>query len=56
MGFIENQGRNYTCCGYWKAYGDPEAARRRFDRYRRCTAIWKERFRRGVAITQLIAA
>ena len=56
VGFIENQGRNYTCCGYWKAYGDPEAARRRFDRYRRCTAVWKERFRRGAAITQLIAA
>ncbi len=56
VGFIENHGRNYTCCGCWKAYGDPEAARRRFDQYRRCTAVWKERFRRGAAITQLIAA
>ena len=56
VGFIENRGRNYTCCGCWKAYGDPEAARRRFDQYRRCTAVWKERFRRGAAITQLIAA
>ena len=56
VGFIANRGRNYTCCGYWKAYGDPEAARRRFDRYRRCTAICCERFRRGVQITRLIAA
>jgi hypothetical protein len=29
VGFIENRGRNFTCCGYWKAYGDPAAARRR---------------------------
>ena len=56
VGFIANRGRNYTCCGCWKAYGDPEAARRRFDRYRRCTAICCERFRRGVQITRLIAA
>ena len=54
--FSENRGRNYSCCGCWKAYGDPEAARRRFDQYRRCTAACKERFRRGAPITQLIAA
>ena len=54
-GFIENRGRNYTCCGCWKAYGDPEKARIRFDAYRRCTAESRERFRRGAAITELIA-
>mgnify|MGYP000019431873 FL=1 len=56
VGFIENHGRNYTCCGYWKAYGDPEAAQKRFDQYRRCTAACCEQFRKGTAITQLIAA
>lgn len=55
VGFIKNRGRNYTCCGCWKAYGDPERARRRFDAYRRCTAESRERFRRGAAITELIA-
>ena len=30
VGFIENRGRNFTCCGCWKAYGDPNAARRHF--------------------------
>jgi len=53
VGFIRNRGRNYTCCGYWKAYGDPEAAQKRFDQYRRCTAACCEQFRKG---TQLIAA
>ena len=56
VGFIQNRGRNFTCCGYWKAYGDPAAARRRFDQYRRCTAVCSERFRLGAGITDLIAA
>ena len=56
VGFIRNRGRNYTCCGYWKAYGDPETAQKRFDQYRRCTAACCEQFRKGTAITQLIAA
>ena len=54
-GFIRNRGRNYTCCGCWKAYGDPEAARKRFDDYRRCTAACQERLREGAAVTELIA-
>ena len=47
VGFIRNRGRNYTCCGYWKAYGDPEAAQKRFDQYRRCTAACCEQFRKA---------
>ena len=55
-GFIKNNGKNHSFCGYWKAYGDPEAAQKRFDQYRRCTAACCEQFRKGTAITQLIAA
>lgn len=56
VGFIENRGRNFTCCGYWKAYGDPAAARRRFAQYRRCTETCSRRFRQGATILDLIAA
>ena len=56
VGFIENRGRNYTFCGYWKAYGDPAAARRRFAQYRRCTETCSRRFRQGATILELIAA
>jgi len=56
VGFIEHQGRDYTCCGYWKVYGDPETARRVFEIYRQCTERCKERFRQGAQITQLVAA
>ncbi|MBR3569673.1 MAG: DUF3793 family protein [Oscillibacter sp.] len=52
--FIENGGRNYACCGCWKAYGDPADARRRFDAYRRCTESYCRSLRMGVALESLI--
>ena len=55
-GFIENAGQNYTCCGCWKAYGDPEAARRKFASYRRCTEWYRENLRMGIALETLITA
>ena len=56
VGFIRNGGRNYTCSGCWKAYGDPTAAQRRFEEYRQSTVRCKERFLRGVEIPELISA
>ena len=56
VGFIENHGQNYTCCGCWKAYGDPSAAEARFASYRQCTALCRGRYESGVDLTQLIAA
>ena len=56
VGFIENRGWNYTCCGYWKAYGDPAAAQKCFDRYRKCTAVYKDRYARGVPLIELVVA
>lgn len=39
VGFIENQGRNFTCCGCWKAYGDRDAAERLFAQLNKCTIV-----------------
>lgn len=55
-GFIRHRGRDFTCCGFWKVYGDAAAAQRRFDCYRRCTRICMERLRQGTVLTKLIAA
>ncbi len=55
VGFIANRGRNFTCCGCWKSYGDPVVARMRFARYRACTSTYKEMFGRGVSLIQLVA-
>ncbi len=56
QGFIENRGRNYTCCGCWKSYGDPDQARRRFSSYRACTAAYKRRYADGIGVERLTVA
>lgn len=56
IGFITHRGRNFTCCGQWKCYGDPTEAQKRFQRYRDCTADLKQRYDQGEALHQLVAA
>lgn len=56
IGFIENQGRNFTCCGYWKVYGDPTCAQQCFARYRSCTERYKELYQTGTPILHMIVA
>ena len=55
IGFITHQGRNFTCCGQWKCYGDPAEAQKRFACYRTCTAALKERYGRGIPLKELVA-
>ena len=56
QGFIANKGKNCSCCGCWKVYGDPEAARCTFARYRRCTQCYRRRFAQGEPVTSLVVA
>ena len=56
VGFIENAGRNFTCCGCWKAYGDPNAAQRHFAQLNKCTAVYLRLFRSGTSIQRLAVA
>ena len=56
IGFITHRGRNFTCCGPWKCYGDPAIAQARFARYRACTAQLKERYGQGTPLRELVAA
>ena len=55
-GFIANRGRNFTCCGCWKAYGDPAAAQRIFDQFQKCTAIYLRLFHSGTPVLKLAVA
>lgn len=54
VGFIKNQGRNYTYCGCWKAYGDPIAAQNRFAHYRQCTETYRREFCAGTPVCHLV--
>lgn len=56
VGFIENRGKNYTCLGCWKAYGDADAARRHFARLKKCTAVYLRMFNSGTPIFRLAVA
>jgi hypothetical protein len=56
VGFIENKGQNFTCCGCWKSYGDPTVAQRWFDRYRACTSSYQQQYYSGTPIIQLVVA
>lgn len=49
-GFIENQGRNYLCTGYWKVYGNEEEARQTFSRYARVKEIALQMVRSGTGV------
>ena len=53
IGFIENRGRNFTCCGFWKSYGDPAEMQVCFDCYRRCIQTYVTMFEQGIPIEWL---
>ena len=56
IGFIQNRGKNFTVCGYWKVYTDPAAAQKAFDRYKKCEQIYARCYHNGTPIRQLTVA
>ncbi len=56
IGFIENKGENYTYSGYWKSYGDPEAAMACGNRYLQCMRSCLQKFEQGISIIQLVSS
>lgn len=55
-GFIDNRGSNYKCSGYWKVYADECAAMALFEKFRRCTRLYAQRFLQGNTVQQLTVA
>ncbi|MDY4080699.1 MAG: DUF3793 family protein [Candidatus Metalachnospira sp.] len=56
VGFIENGGRNCKCVGCWKVYCDECEAVRLFEKYRKCTKIYKRLYETGKTVLQLTVA
>ncbi len=56
IGFIEKGSRACLCSGCWKAYGDPEAAQKRFEMYTRCRRVYAQCFERGFDLRRLTVA
>lgn len=56
QGFIENKACHQKCTGFWKVYGDPEAAQKTFEKYRRCTRVYCSHYDCGKSIEGLTVA
>ena len=56
VAFIANKGRNCLCCGCWKCYSNACAAQKAFDKFRKCTNVYKRLFACGRSINQLAVA
>ncbi|MDO4851042.1 MAG: DUF3793 family protein [Actinomycetota bacterium] len=53
IGFIENEGRNFICCGCWKVYTDEDNARASFCRFHTCTTIYDTLYDKGLRIEDI---
>lgn len=56
QGFIQNKGRDFSLCGFWKVYSDPQHAEKLFAQYRKCFGVYKTLFENGRSILQLTVA
>lgn len=56
IGFIEQKGKNCKYCGIWKVYGDEQEALELFQKFKKCTDVYRRIFANGRSITQLTVA
>ncbi len=52
-GFIENRNCGCKCTGCWKVYGDRETAEKTVQRFRKCTQIYQDQWKKGKTVEQL---
>ena len=54
--FMNNPCKGVKCCGYWKAYSEPEKAESTFKRFRKCTEMYHEMNKNGKSLAKLACA
>ena len=54
MGFIENQGKNYLCSGYWKVYKDKDEKCKIFTLYNQARLEYLCAIRDSTTILELV--
>ncbi len=52
-GFIEQGGKNCKCCGIWKVYCNERETLKLFDKFRRCTQVYRRTFAAGRSLSQM---
>lgn len=56
LGFIENKASGCKTAGCWKVYGDEDAAKKIFKKYKKCTDIYCDKYKKGRSIERLTVA
>lgn len=51
--FMNNTRKGVKCCGCWKAYSEPDKAKKVFERYKKCTESYRKLNKRGKTLAQL---
>lgn len=54
--FINQKGRNYKLCGYWKVYSNEEKAKQTFLQYKKCKDLLLVKANAGIPIYKLFAS
>ena len=52
-GFMDQGPGSCKLTGCWKVYGDAEAARKKFDQYKKCSRIYREKWAQGSSLDRL---
>lgn len=55
-GFMEHKACGSKCTGCWKVYGDEEAAKKKFEQYRKCNQIYQQCWEKGSSLERLAVA
>ena len=53
-GFIRHKDQGCKAVGFWKVYSDVESAQRTFAKYRKFTRIYRDQWKKGKTIEQLM--
>ena len=56
LGFIREGASKAKCTGFWQVYGDEAAARKTFDRYKKCTKVYCSKVQEGARLEKLAVA
>lgn len=56
IGFIKHGAGNCKCSGCWKVYGDENAAKITFEKYRKCKDVYCRKYAEGYSVEKLAVA
>lgn len=54
--FIVNRSENCKCIGCWRVYGDVEASQKMFKKFKKCTSVYLDQFKKGRTVDKLTVA